>query len=88
MSKFDEFMDKLGPAKKDTLQAVSNFAKEIANNGKDKLDMSLLRQDLRDAYRELGELVYIRDRSGHANEETINACEAKIDEIMAKLAEF
>ena len=88
MSKFDELMDKLGPSKKDALQAVSNFAKEIADSGRDKFDMSLLRQDLRAAYRELGELVYIKDRSGHDNSDTIRSVEARIDEIMAKLSEF
>ena len=88
MSKFDELMDKLGPSKKDALQAVSNFAKEIADSGRDKFDMSLLRQDLRAAYREFGELVYIKDRSGHDNSDAIRSVEARIDEIMAKLSEF
>ena len=86
--KVDDLISKLGNSGNDTVQSAKDLAKDLLNTGKDKLNMSRLRQDLREAYRELGELTYVRDRSHVDNSDTIVDIERRIDEILAQLSEF
>ena len=81
MIDFDKIMDKA----KVYASAASKKTGEVVEVSKLKLKEIQANSELRDAYADLGAIVYDMKKSGAVNEDLIDTCIEGIDEIRAKL---